>query len=115
MIATGRRKHFYVFDLEAAKVERVGHLAGRLEKSRENFAVSPDPGTPLVAFLGARGYISLLSLRSARPVATLKMPASVRSAAFTDDGTYLFASGALPALTALLRHCYSFHLLTFQA
>lgn len=93
VIASGRRKYFYVLDLETAKVERVSYLAGRLEKSLENFTVSPDRERPLIAFLGARGYLPLVSCQSRQLVAQLKMPASVRSAAFSDDGTYLMASG----------------------
>ena len=64
MIASGRRKHFYLLDLEASRVERVSHLTNRAEKSLENFAVSSQPGHPLIAFHGARGHIPLVSLQS---------------------------------------------------
>lgn len=93
VIATGRRKHFYAIDLASAKVERVSHLTNREEKSLENFVVSPLPGHPLIAFLGARGHLPLVSLHSRQVVAQLKMSGTVRSATFTDDGTYLLASG----------------------
>ena len=95
VIASGRRKHFYVFDLQAARVERIAGLTGRSEKSLENFAVSPMAGSPLVAFLGARGYVPLFSLQSRQNIAQLKMPGSVRSAAFSHDGLQLLASGRL--------------------
>ncbi|KAK9786493.1 hypothetical protein WJX73_003878 [Symbiochloris irregularis] len=41
VVATGRRKHFYILDLEAAKVERVQSLVGCSAKSFESFVVSP--------------------------------------------------------------------------
>lgn len=93
VIASGRRKHFYLFDLAAARVERVAQLTDRAEKSLENFAVSPATGQPLVAFFGAQGYLPLVSLTSRQLVGQLKMPGSVRSATFTDDGLSLLASG----------------------
>ena len=93
VIASGRRKHFYLFDLAAARVERVAQLTDRAEKSLENFAVSPATERPLVAFLGAQGYLPLVSLASRQVVAQLKMPGSVRSATFSDDGLNLLASG----------------------
>lgn len=45
VLATGRRSHYYVVDLEAAKVERVAGSSGREGRSLEAFAVSPtSPG-----------------------------------------------------------------------
>lgn len=52
MVAAGRRKHFYVFDLAAAAVERVAGLTGRPERSLESFAACAAADNPLIAFLG---------------------------------------------------------------
>lgn len=52
VVAAGRRKHFYVFDLAAAAVERVAGLTGRPERSLESFAACSAADNPLVAFLG---------------------------------------------------------------
>jgi U3 small nucleolar RNA-associated protein 18 len=47
VLAAGRRRFFYVLDLESAKVERVAGLFGREERSLEAFAASTSaPGAP---------------------------------------------------------------------
>ena len=52
MVAAGRRKFFYVYDLGAAKVERVAKIQGfDKEKSWETFAASPSEANRTVAFL----------------------------------------------------------------
>ena len=61
MVAAGRRKHFYVFDLAAAAVERVAGLTGRPERSLESFAACSATDNPLIAFLGNQ----VLSIREA--------------------------------------------------
>lgn len=71
VVAAGRRNFFFVYDLEAGRVERVNCLIGRDEKSLECFEVSPD--SKVVAFLGNEGYILLTSLRTRQCIGTLKM------------------------------------------
>ena len=52
MVAAGRRKFFYVYDLGASRVERVVRIQGmKTEKSLETFAASPAEDNPTVAFL----------------------------------------------------------------
>ena len=93
MILSGRRKHFYLFDIQAGKMERISQLTNRTEKSLERFAVSPSENDPLVAFLGTKGSIPLVSLDSRQVVAQLKISGSVKAATFSPDSTLLFASG----------------------
>ncbi|GLI62931.1 hypothetical protein VaNZ11_005782 [Volvox africanus] len=100
VVLAGRRPYFYVYDMGAARVERVLGPAGCPQKSLEIFAVSP-PGTasrspssdPLVAFTGDGGFIPLVSLRSRQWVANLKMSGNVRALAFSHDGVELFSTG----------------------
>ncbi|KAL1331146.1 hypothetical protein HN51_048397 [Arachis hypogaea] len=91
VILSGRRKFFYSFDLVKAKVDKVGPLVGREEKSLENFEVSPD--SKLVAFVGNEGYILLVSSKTKQLVSTLKMNGTVRSLAFAEDGQQLLSGG----------------------
>lgn len=91
VIVSGRRKFFYSFDLVKAKVDKIGPLTGREEKSLEAFEVSPDSKT--IAFLGNEGYILLVSSKSKELIGTLKMNGTVRSIAFTNDGHQLLSSG----------------------
>lgn len=91
VIISGRRKFFYSFDLVKAKVDRIGPLVGREEKSLEVFEVSPDCGT--IAFVGNEGYILLVSSKSKELIGTLKMNGTARSLAFTDDGKQLLSFG----------------------
>ncbi|XVF60810.1 hypothetical protein PTKIN_Ptkin08bG0077900 [Pterospermum kingtungense] len=91
VIIAGRRKFFYCFDLVKAKVDKIGPLVGREEKSLEVFEVSPDSST--IAFLGNDGYILLVSSKTKELIGTLKMNGTVRSLAFADDGKQLLSSG----------------------
>lgn len=91
VIIAGRRKFFYSFDLVMAKVDRIGPLVGREEKSLEVFEVSPDSST--IAFVGNEGYILLVSSKTKELIGTLKMNGTARSLAFSEDGKQLMSSG----------------------
>ncbi|KAJ8899396.1 hypothetical protein K2173_018370 [Erythroxylum novogranatense] len=91
VIIAGRRKFFYSFDLVKAKVDKIGPLVGREEKSLEVFEVSPDSST--IAFVGNEGYILLVSSKTKELIATLKMNGTARSLAFADDGRQLLSHG----------------------
>uniref|UniRef100_A0A5B6ZR39 U3 small nucleolar RNA-associated protein 18 homolog n=1 Tax=Davidia involucrata TaxID=16924 RepID=A0A5B6ZR39_DAVIN len=91
VIIAGRRKFFYSFDLVKAKVDKIGPLTGREEKSLEVFEVSPDSNT--IAFVGNEGYILLVSSKTKELIGTLKMNGSVRSLAFASNGQELMSSG----------------------
>ena len=97
VVAAGRRDYFYVYDLARGAVERVAPLVGRPEKSLESFAQSPDVGhhknDPMLAFLGADGHVTLVSLKSRTCVGAVKMNGSARSAAFAADGVHLLTAG----------------------
>lgn len=90
-IVSGRRKFFYSIDLVKTKIDKIGPLTGREEKSLEFFEVSPDSST--IAFLGNEGYILLVSTKTKQLIGTLKMNGTARSLAFTSDGQQLLSSG----------------------
>ncbi|XP_050238850.1 U3 small nucleolar RNA-associated protein 18 homolog [Mercurialis annua] len=91
VIISGRRKYFYSFDLVNAKVDKIGPLVGREEKSLEVFEVSPDSKT--IAFVGNEGYILLVSTKTKELIGTLKMNGTARSLAFADNGQQLLSHG----------------------
>lgn len=93
IVASGRRKGFFIYDLAAARVEQVQGILGRQEKSCESFVTCPSGSNPLVAFLGNEGCIPLVSLKSRQSVGTLKMNGTVRTATFTADGQELLTAG----------------------
>jgi U3 small nucleolar RNA-associated protein 18 len=92
VVAGARRKHFFVYDLQAGKVDRINPLIGRDEKSLEVFEISPDG--KLVAFAGSQGYIILASLKSKQCVGTLKMNGDVKNLSFAADGKELLSIGS---------------------
>eukprot|EP00271_Cylindrocystis_brebissonii_P009232 TRINITY_DN2392_c0_g1_i2.p1 TRINITY_DN2392_c0_g1~~TRINITY_DN2392_c0_g1_i2.p1 ORF type:complete len:340 (+),score=48.84 TRINITY_DN2392_c0_g1_i2:695-1714(+) len=92
VVAGGRRKWFYVFDMAGSQMERVSCIGGEeAERSTENFELSPD--NRLIAFLGNAGRIALVSQQTRQLVANLKMNGSVRAAAFGSRGNELVTSG----------------------
>jgi len=95
VVASGRRKCFYIYDLAASRVEQVQGIMGRQEKSFESFVTCPSSSNPLIAFLGNEGCIPLLSLKSRQSVGTLKMNGTVRTAAFSANGQELLTAGMI--------------------
>eukprot|EP00743_Colponemidia_sp_Colp-15_P006032 GILK01006482.1.p1 GENE.GILK01006482.1~~GILK01006482.1.p1 ORF type:complete len:523 (+),score=94.01 GILK01006482.1:41-1570(+) len=91
IIASGRRKAFYVYDLVRGSVSKVTGLAGREEKSLESMTLSPDG--KYITFLGKDGYILLVSNKTKQLVGQLKMNGTARTAAFSPDGNILYSSG----------------------
>jgi len=91
VIISGRRKFFYSLDLVKARVDKIGPLLDREEKSIEVFEVSPD--SKMIAFVGNEGYILLVSTKSKQLVGTLKMNGTARALAFTEDGQKLLSTG----------------------
>lgn len=101
-LATGRRPFLYVFDLGSGRAEKVQKPLGREERTFEAFAVAPPlgggsgtGGGDVVALLGNRGCIPLLSLKSRCLAGELRTAGgTVRAAAFSpSDDNLLFASG----------------------
>ncbi|KAL6066883.1 U3 snoRNP protein [Balamuthia mandrillaris] len=91
-IVVGRRKWFYSYDIVSGKINKVANIMGRQEKSLEHCWVSPDNN--YLAFAGKNGYIILVSNRSKKWVADLKMNGFVRTLAFSPDSRSLLSSGA---------------------
>ncbi|GMP52217.1 hypothetical protein CsSME_00018125 [Camellia sinensis var. sinensis] len=91
VIASGRRKFFYSFDLVKVTVDKIGPLIGQEEKSLEVFRVSPDSNT--LAFVGNEGYILLVSSKTKELIGTFKINGTARSLAFANDGQHLLSSG----------------------
>ncbi|KAJ3381741.1 U3 snoRNP protein [Entophlyctis sp. JEL0112] len=92
VVVTGRRKFFYVYDVEAGQAERIAAIRGREEKSFERCTASPCG--KYLAFLGRNGYIILVSGRSKQWIANLRMNGTVRAIDFSKDGRWLFSVGA---------------------
>ena len=92
IVASGRRKFFYTYDVAAGKVSKVPGILGRDERSLETFVA--DSNTNQLAFLGNAGQIILVSATTCQWMHTLKMNGTVRSAAFSADGRQLMTAGS---------------------
>ncbi|KAI1293415.1 U3 snoRNP protein [Mortierella claussenii] len=91
VVASGRRKYFYTFDIEAGKVDKSSGIYGRKEKSLEKFSLSPCGRW--IAFLGRDGYIVLVSSSTRQWVKNLKMNGNVRAVAWSSDSSFLYSVG----------------------
>ena len=92
VVLSGRRPYFYMYDAVAGKVDLVPRIMGRSERSLEKHVASPDGET--IAFLGNDGYIILVDAHSKHWITDLKMNGSVRSLAFSPDGSQILSSGS---------------------
>ncbi|TPX75135.1 hypothetical protein CcCBS67573_g03599 [Chytriomyces confervae] len=91
VVVCGRRKFFYVYDVEGAAVERINGIRGRDEKSFEHHVSSPCG--KFLAFTGRDGYIILVSRISKQWIANLRMNGTVRALDFSKDGRWLYSIG----------------------
>ncbi|KAG0199933.1 U3 small nucleolar RNA-associated protein 18 [Mortierella sp. GBA30] len=91
IIASGRRKYFYTYDIEAGKVDKSQGIYGRQEKSLEKFSLSPCG--QWIAFLGRDGYIILVATNTRQWVKNLKMNGNVRAVAWSSESTFLYSVG----------------------
>jgi len=91
IIMVGRRKHYYVYDIAGARMNKIPGIAGREEKSLEDMWVSPDG--QYIGILGNNGYIILLSAKTRQWIASLKLNGTARSLTFSHDGSQVAAAG----------------------
>lgn len=94
ILASGRRRFIYSYDISHGSVERVLPTMNGEIRSLEHFVATP-PGTsnPMLAFLGEDGNVPLISLKSMSCIASVKMNGSARSATFSSDGLQLMTAG----------------------
>ncbi|KAL4419673.1 hypothetical protein ABPG75_006771 [Micractinium tetrahymenae] len=94
VVLTGRRRFFYLLDVESRAVDRLASLRlWREEKSFESFITSQHSPQPIAAFSGNEGHVPLVSLHTKQMVGTLKMNGTARTGSFSADGTQLLTSG----------------------
>ena len=93
VVVSSRRRHFYMYDAVAGKLNHIPKIVGREEKSLELCISSSDGKT--IAFGGNDGYIILYDARSKQWIADLKLNGSVRTIAFSPgSGQHILASGS---------------------
>ncbi|GAB5588707.1 U3 snoRNP protein [Umbelopsis nana] len=91
IVATGRRKYYYIYDVQSGTVDKSKGIWGRDDKSLEQFSISPCG--KYIAFLGRDGYIILVSFKTKQWIANLKMNGSVHSVDWSADGKYIWGIG----------------------
>eukprot|EP00128_Syssomonas_multiformis_P012547 Colp12_sorted_trinity150504_noHs@11706 len=90
-IIAGRRKFFYVYDVEGGNVSKVHGIQGHREKSLEKFFVSPDEKH--IVFTGVDGHLIVVSARTKQWVCDLKMNNTARTVTFNADGSRMYTAG----------------------
>ena len=97
VVAAGRRKYFYVWDVNSESLERIQGVQGFDTNSLESFAAPPaqlsGDSKARVAFLGNEGAVGIVSLLSRQLVGSLKMNRQVRCATFDPAGVELYTAG----------------------
>ncbi|KAJ3339745.1 U3 snoRNP protein [Gonapodya sp. JEL0774] len=94
VIATGRRRHLYTYDVEAGKVERIAGIKGReADRSLESFVMGGVADQPLMMILGRDGYLTLVDGKTKQWIGDLKMNGTVAAAEFSADGKRIFSIG----------------------
>lgn len=91
IILSGRRKFFYVYDLQSGSIRKVDEIQGRSEKSLEHMYVDPD--SDMIAFTGRNGEIALVSNKTKQWAGTLKMNGAVNAISFLENKNKLLSSG----------------------
>ena len=89
IIATGRRKYFYIYNMEAGNVDRSQGIFGLEDKSLEKFSISPCG--KYIVFVGNNGYLTLVSYQTKQWIDNFKMNGTANAVAWSSDGKYLFS------------------------
>ncbi|CAG8609221.1 11833_t:CDS:2, partial [Racocetra fulgida] len=92
IIVTGRKKYFYIFNIEAGNINKSNGIYGFRDKSLENFSISPCG--KYIVFAGSSGYLVLVSNRTKQWVANMKMNGTVTSVDWSSDSRYLYSVGS---------------------
>ncbi|CAJ0637337.1 23490_t:CDS:2 [Entrophospora sp. SA101] len=89
IVVTGRKKHYYIYNIESDVIERPRDIHGFKDKSLENFSISPCG--KYIAFAGKNGYIALISYKTKQWITSLKVNGLVKSIDWSSNGQYLFS------------------------
>ncbi|KAJ1567133.1 U3 snoRNP protein, partial [Nowakowskiella sp. JEL0078] len=84
VILTGKRKHMYIYSLEAGRFDRVFGVRGREEHSFERHFISPC--NKQIAVTGRDGNILMLDRVSKNWIGGVKMNANVKDLKYSSDG-----------------------------
>ncbi|XDV35044.1 hypothetical protein PO909_005090 [Leuciscus waleckii] len=91
IVATGwKNKLFYIYDMMEGRIIPVTNVRGLNEQKVSDFQVSPD-GKYLLLF-GSSGFLHLMSSKTREVVRSMKLNGKVCAAAFTADGSKIFAN-----------------------
>ncbi|CAK9840134.1 small subunit processome, CGI-48 family Utp18 [Schizosaccharomyces pombe] len=87
VIAAGRRKYMYIWDLESAQVQKVSRMYGQenFQPSMERFHV--DPTGKYIALEGRSGHINLLHALTGQFATSFKIEGVLSDVLFTSDGS----------------------------
>ncbi|KRZ30832.1 U3 small nucleolar RNA-associated protein 18 -like protein, partial [Trichinella pseudospiralis] len=81
--------HFYYFDMHAGKIVKVRPING-VTKSKESGEFLPSPDGKVIVLFGRWGQMYVVSAKTFELMWTLKLNESVKSAAFSSDGSHLY-------------------------
>lgn len=91
IVVSGRRKFFYIYDIQSGVIDKCPGIWGKEEKSLEKFSISPCGR--YIAFLGTSGTIIIVSYLTKKWYCDLKLNKTVESVSWTSDGSYIFGFG----------------------
>ncbi|CAG8595892.1 13673_t:CDS:2 [Ambispora leptoticha] len=90
IIASGRQPFFYIYDIEAGRVEKSNQIQGRRQdKTYEHFRISPCGR--YIIFVGRDGFLNLVSYQTKQWIANMKMNNWVNGVDWSGDGKYLYS------------------------
>ncbi|KAL7312021.1 U3 snoRNP protein [Mucor circinelloides] len=92
IIVSGRRRFFYIYDIQSGIIDKCPGIWGKDEKSLEKFSISPCGR--YIAFLGSSGTIIIVSYLTKKWFCDLKMNGTVDSVSWSADGTFIFGFGS---------------------
>jgi U3 small nucleolar RNA-associated protein 18 len=94
LLFSGNRKHFYYYDLNANKIEKITNIMGHQDESNlSRMFVSSSNDYFAFASVENPGYIMVMSQKSKKLVFDLKMNGGCSGVCFSPDGRYLFSVG----------------------
>lgn len=92
IVCTGKKPHFYVYNLEQNSIQKIPKIRGRNDKAWHKFKVSPS--SALIAFIGSAGDVVVVSNATKQMICSFSLNCAVACVAFSPDERLLYCLGA---------------------
>lgn len=99
VFVSGRRKYFYIWDLESGAVDKISRMYGHQQTQRSMEKLALSPCGRFIGVAGSRGWLNVLSASTGQWIAGTKVDGVIRDFAWGNDGEVVCIANAAGHIT----------------